>query len=212
MSIESKHAYRFGYLKSEKWKGVRLEALVREKAKCQICGDESISNDAHHVWYPESIWETTEKHLVVLCRGCHEFVHAMLPECKTDDEEKGRTQWIKLRNAILAWRQDKQPLFKNYPDIQEASDKLTTVKSLRDAYLSLKAEYKEQAKVIEDYQKRLLIQMTNGTPIPETNPTMQIDHEEQVNMVLGLVEKWATSYHRHATCGKKKVEPKKNRS
>jgi len=72
MGIEGKHAYRFVYLKSEKWQNVRIEALAREGGKCQICGEESISNDAHHVWYPESIWETRSENLVILCRPCHE--------------------------------------------------------------------------------------------------------------------------------------------
>lgn len=113
MSIESKHAYRFGFLKSEQWQNVRLEALAREGGKCQICGEESISNDAHHVWYPDNIYETKSDQLVILCRPCHDFVHAMLPECKTRDELKGKEEWIKLRNAIIAWRMEKIGLFKH---------------------------------------------------------------------------------------------------
>lgn len=111
MSIESKHAYRFGYLKSEQWRNIRIEALAREKGMCQICREESISNDAHHVWYPENIYETTERHLVILCRPCHEFVHSMLPECKTRDEDEGIAQWTRFRNAILTWRVEHMKLF-----------------------------------------------------------------------------------------------------
>lgn len=111
MSISNKHYYRFGYLKSDAWKAVRLEALVREQGKCQICSEESISNDAHHIWYPEDVRETTERHLVVLCRPCHEFVHAVLPECKTKDEKDGTNQWVRFRNAIIAWRTEKMALF-----------------------------------------------------------------------------------------------------
>lgn len=113
MSIESKHAYRFKFLKSEKWSAVRLEALVREKGKCQICGLESISNDAHHIWYPEDIYGTLEKHLAILCRPCHEFCHAVLPECKTRHENKGLQQWTLFRNAVSAWRVAKDDLFNN---------------------------------------------------------------------------------------------------
>lgn len=113
MSIEGKHAYRFKYLKSDQWQAVRLEALVREKSLCQICGEESISNDAHHIWYPENIYETREVHLVILCRPCHEFVHAMLPECKTQNEEKGLAEWIRFKNAVVAWRIEKLKLFRD---------------------------------------------------------------------------------------------------
>lgn len=134
MSIEGKHAYRFGYLKSEQWSNVRLEALVREKAKCQICGEESISNDAHHIWYPDNIYETTERHLAILCRPCHDFVHVMLPDCKTNDEELGLREWQKLRNAIIAWRREKISLFHTGMEFLPAP-------ALRQAYESLKEKY-----------------------------------------------------------------------
>jgi ribosomal protein L37AE/L43A len=199
MSIEGKHSYRFGYLKSEKWQAVRLEALVREKAKCQICGEESISNDAHHVWYPKSIWDTTEMHLVVLCRSCHEFIHEMLPECKTDDEEKGRQHWVKFRNAILAWRQSKTALFKVYPEVPPD---LGSPKNLRDAYLALKADYEQQTKLIEDYQKKLISKMVSGKPVIEAELPPET-HEQQVETVLGLVAKWGMAFRKPASCGKK---------
>ncbi len=104
MSVEAKHSYRFVYLKSEKWANVRVEALAREGGKCQICGEESISNDAHHVWYPQSIWETNQEHLAILCRPCHEFLHSMTPDCKTNDKVLGRETWLKFRDAIIAWK------------------------------------------------------------------------------------------------------------
>lgn len=129
MSIEGQHAYRFGYLKSEKWKTVRLEALAREKGMCQICGEESISNDAHHVWYPENIYETTERHLVILCRPCLDFLHVMLPDCKTNDEDKGREQWLKFANAIMSWRIAKRGLFKPGDSPRELRSELERLKS-----------------------------------------------------------------------------------
>lgn len=104
MSLAARHAYRNGYLKSEKWQIVRLEALVREKGKCEICGRESHANDAHHIWYPDKIYDTTERHLAVLCRPCHILVHTFLPECKTRNENEGRDQWFFFRKTVIAWR------------------------------------------------------------------------------------------------------------
>jgi ribosomal protein L37AE/L43A len=129
VSIEGKHSYRFGYLKSEQWKNVRIEALAREKGLCQICGEESISNDAHHIWYPENIYETTQGHLVILCRPCHDFLHAMLPECKTNDEAEGRAQWMKFFNAVKVWRINKAQLFETgiaggHRELRQAYDEL----------------------------------------------------------------------------------------
>ena len=135
MSIEGKHAYRFEYLRSGRWRTVRLEALVREMGKCQICGEESISNDAHHVWYPDSIWDTTTEHLVILCRPCHELLHAILPECKTRDEGLGREKWISFRNAMEIWSLNKRHGWDN-----EAP---TRTRELREAYKNLKAKYRE---------------------------------------------------------------------
>lgn len=131
MSIEGKHAYRFVYLKSDQWKTVRLEALAREKGKCQLCGEESVFNDAHHIWYPDNIYDTTEKHLAVLCRDCHDFTHAMLLNCKTKDEEEGRAQWNKFLNAVVKWKIAKQTTLTSAPP---------SFRELRRAYESLKSE------------------------------------------------------------------------
>lgn len=152
MSIASKHAYRFGYLKSEQWKTVRIEALAREGAKCQICMEESIFNDAHHAWYPENIWETTERHLIVLCRGCHDFLHAVMPECKTNNEKNGTESWLKLKNSILAWRMCKASLFTN-PPVSE-SGRPVKVKELRDAYDLMKKQFDVQESVIKSYREK----------------------------------------------------------
>jgi len=115
MSIESKRAYRFDYLKSEQWQNVRLEALAREGGKCQICGEESLHNDAHHIWYPKNIYKTRARQLVIMCRECHDFVHSLMPDCKTNDKIKGLEIWNRFRNAIRKWRMSKLPLF-NSPD------------------------------------------------------------------------------------------------
>lgn len=120
MGIEAKYAYRFGYLKSEKWQIVRLEALVREKAKCQICTEESISNDAHHVWYPENIYDTGPEHLVILCRPCHDFLHAIMPKSKTKFRHIGKDTWLSFKAATIAWRMDKLNLFKA-PELMEVT-------------------------------------------------------------------------------------------
>lgn len=167
MSIEGKHAYRFGYLKSDKWKTVRLEALVREKGRCQICSEESISNDAHHIWYPESIWETQERHLVILCRICHDFVHCVLPDCKTKDEEYGTTQWNTLKNAIIAWRRDKQAIFSDPSGMETEGDeskKISKVSELRKAHTKLHLKCKAQQELIRKYETTVVPSL-DTTPI-----------------------------------------------
>lgn len=195
MGIEAKHAYRFEYLKSEKWSTVRIEALAREKGKCQICGEESIHNDAHHVWYPESIWDTTETHLVVLCRCCHEFLHVMLPECKTGDEESGKAQWTRFRNAIIVWRLNKQGIFEVMPEVLGYSGP----KDLRKGYDALKERFKEQQLVLNHYKKSVgEINIPSASTesirlLRESKPTQSrtIKMEKELHDLLWQIYKWA---------------------
>jgi hypothetical protein len=106
MGIESKYAYRFIFLRSDKWQALRLEALVREQAKCQICGEESITNDAHHIAYPESIWETTVDHLVILCRHCHGLIHQLM-DIKNSRLD-GLYEFYRIAAALSLWREHKK--------------------------------------------------------------------------------------------------------
>jgi len=75
MSIEAKHAYRFGFLKSEEWSGIRLIILAKNKAECAVCGLVNWSNDVHHLSYPKNWKDTTSSRAVVLCRACHNRIH-----------------------------------------------------------------------------------------------------------------------------------------
>jgi len=108
MGIEHKHNYRFVFLRSEKWKNVRYEALARENAKCQICGEENFSNDAHHVFYPESVWETESEDLVILCRCCHEFVHNLFGQQKT--RKSGLRSFGEILKCVKKWISSKREL------------------------------------------------------------------------------------------------------
>lgn len=85
MSIESKHAYRFGFLKSEEWEHFRIMAQIAHGAVCCVCGkksfrdgDKTFSNDVHHVYYPSSWKETKIGHVVILCRRHHKAVHSLM--------------------------------------------------------------------------------------------------------------------------------------
>lgn len=145
MGIESKHAYRFGYLKSEKWKAVKLEALVREKAKCEICGVESIFNDGHHVWYPANVWDTTSSKLVILCRPCHDLFHRLFPKYKARSRKQGREAWIEFRNAIAGWRRTHLSLFGSSDGLKVVDPKL-----LREELSKVKAELEKVKKQLAE--------------------------------------------------------------
>jgi hypothetical protein len=181
MSIDGKHAYRFGFLKSEKWQAVRLEALSREKAKCQICNEESIFNDAHHVWYPENIYDTEEQHLVILCRPCHEFIHDFLPECKTSDAESGIANWIKFSRAMIAWRVKKAYTFKSINIDLDFLFHPNTPKQLR-AYFK---------KVLTDLK-------STDRKLNESNSCDKDLENVGINEVCGMITKWYNESQKHA--------------
>lgn len=91
MGIEEKHAYRFGFLKSDKWQDIRLWALAKKDAKCRMCNARSLSNDVHHVIYRESFWDTKKCDVVVLCRRCHDLVHGLMDIWK---KHKTQDEWL----------------------------------------------------------------------------------------------------------------------
>jgi len=115
MGIEHKHAYRFVYLRSDEWQGVRLEALVREDGKCQICGEESIFNDAHHVVYPKSFWQTKPHHLVILCRPCHNVSHAFIKHKHGKCGARWK-EWFAMICILKEWQASKVAWLHN-PDL-----------------------------------------------------------------------------------------------
>jgi hypothetical protein len=78
MGIESKHAYRFGFLRSEEWRGIRLEVLSKYGGRCFVCKKEDWSNDVHHLLYSKDWKKTPRKHMVPLCRVHHDRFHDIL--------------------------------------------------------------------------------------------------------------------------------------
>lgn len=85
MATDSKHAYRFDFLKSEEWSTIRAEVLAAEKGHCFVCEVEDSSNDVHHMFYRRFWKDTAAKDCHVLCRRCHELVHERMGK----DELKG---------------------------------------------------------------------------------------------------------------------------
>lgn len=78
MGIDAKAAYRFGFLKSERWKNIRLVCLVHNGDNCVVCGKRSHENDVHHIYYPERWEDTRPGHVVTLCRQHHKSVHKLM--------------------------------------------------------------------------------------------------------------------------------------
>lgn len=63
------------YLKSYKWKQIRMAAIIRAGYKCEHCGSTKYLQ-AHHCHY-RTLFNEAPWDLRVLCRECHMFVHGL---------------------------------------------------------------------------------------------------------------------------------------
>ena len=57
------------YMKSDKWKAIRLKVLKRDNNLCQACLD-ALAQDVHHKTY-ENIGDELMYELISVCRDCH---------------------------------------------------------------------------------------------------------------------------------------------
>lgn len=68
--------YRTKYLKSDHWRARRVALLVAKGNRCQLCLAEG-DLDVHHMTY-RNLGSEKDSELRVLCRKCHDGVHALL--------------------------------------------------------------------------------------------------------------------------------------
>ncbi len=71
---KARHA---AYLKSPRWKALRLEAFRLADWRCERCGVgiEDVRLEAHHIFYPDVLGTETASDLEVLCTYCHRAHH-----------------------------------------------------------------------------------------------------------------------------------------
>lgn len=89
MSVSAKHSYRFGYLKSDHWRNLRLQKLASVDAVCARCLLRDTSNDVHHLRY-KSLFDVGLNDLLVLCRDCHSKVHEYLDRVISEEFSGGK--------------------------------------------------------------------------------------------------------------------------
>ena len=65
----------YDYLHSEEWQAKRLQALVRDNFRCQLCGS-GTNVQVHHINYENLHTDAELDDLVTLCKACHEKVHS----------------------------------------------------------------------------------------------------------------------------------------
>ena len=63
-------------LNTPEWQSKRLEIFERDNHECQKCFNKG-SLHVHHKQYSKNrmSWEYEDKHLITLCKDCHEYIH-----------------------------------------------------------------------------------------------------------------------------------------
>jgi hypothetical protein len=60
------------YLASDLWRSIRSRIMTRDKGRCRIC--KAVAVDVHHLRYTWRVLNgQSDKHLLALCRSCHEM-------------------------------------------------------------------------------------------------------------------------------------------
>lgn len=62
-------------LKDERWLRRRLEILIRDKFRCQLCNYFGERVNVHHKKYTGMAWDAPDEDLITLCGRCHGKLH-----------------------------------------------------------------------------------------------------------------------------------------
>jgi 5-methylcytosine-specific restriction protein A len=99
--------YLFDYeeqRKTKEWRDRRREILVRDRFRCQKCGDRSYHNEVHHICYENDLlyWEYEDHYLITLCRHCHQEEH--------DIQKRVNKVFKEMRLSGLFWTEIKEKI------------------------------------------------------------------------------------------------------
>lgn len=101
MGLSHKEDYQ-EYLKSEHWMALRNSVIEQLEGRCSICASQSALNDVHHIYYCGNWLATKAHHLTVLCRNCHDNVHAMMVGDEPKNAAAHFKRWFKIRDELRA--------------------------------------------------------------------------------------------------------------
>lgn len=78
----------------------RMKILSSVGCRCTICGQRSIANDVHHIFYPKDLRTTSPSHVRVLCRRCHVEVHELFHPKDVKSLVDGRALFAFVKHKI----------------------------------------------------------------------------------------------------------------
>lgn len=104
MSLTENQINHRAYLQSPLWKKIRQKAIDEYGTICGKCG--GYGTDVHHLTYDRVGGNELLEDLQVLCRECHEAIHAV--ERSTKKDKKGKTSCsVKTLYNLLSEKQKK---------------------------------------------------------------------------------------------------------
>ena len=105
------------WINSEAWKRIRKKKLMDENLQCEMCGTAK-NLQVHHITYEHLLVEDMfPDDLVVLCKNCHENVHAFDIVQKKREEEKRKEE--RRKNDISAsMTEEERDMYEQYKMMQ----------------------------------------------------------------------------------------------
>lgn len=123
--------YRDVYLKSEDWKSFRKEVLQKQYHTCRLCRSKGFALDVHHLKY-KRLWDATVQDVKVLCRDCHNKVHALMKKYKLLKKLNVGRQW-RIILSHLGRPEDKERIL----DQTVSNAKVYPIYNLKNARLGI---------------------------------------------------------------------------
>jgi len=91
-------------LRDPRWQKKRLQILERDEWTCQDCKDTESTLHVHHFYYErgKNPWEYPDKHLITLCKPCHEWQEETQLEVLKRISDHKFTIWYHLSGTDFA--------------------------------------------------------------------------------------------------------------
>lgn len=89
-------------LRKSDWDKIRKNVYAQAEMKCQICGEECTSLDAHEVWnFDEKNHIQKLVDIIGVCKACHSAIHFGRAQ-RCGYEEDAREQFLKVNCCDIA--------------------------------------------------------------------------------------------------------------
>ncbi|NMC59986.1 MAG: HNH endonuclease [Candidatus Methanofastidiosa archaeon] len=97
--LEWKKVYE-SYIRSEIWREIRNQAIIRANNECEKCGSHLEKLDVHHINYDNIVGKEKTEDLQVLCYPCHQKADR-IRNIKTDERRKNSRYRVRFESFAI---------------------------------------------------------------------------------------------------------------